>query len=127
MHSHTAVTLLSPQGPAFDASTRSMSGLVLEWVDKLLCARPDRKSSLPVPRGLSPVNTTPRGSIARTALLALLTHNLDMFLGCIDKCYDPDHVVATGYFQVGGCASAGAIKICCRSWCQFRCSRYLRA
>ncbi|MEW5300011.1 MAG: hypothetical protein WDW36_002975 [Sanguina aurantia] len=87
-------------GPAFDASTRSMSGLVLEWVDKLLCARPDRKSSLPIPRGLSPVSTTPRGGIARTALLALLTHNLDMFLGCIDKCYDPDPVVATGYFQV---------------------------
>lgn len=43
----------------------------------------------------------PKDSVGRQALFNLLRSNLDMFSVCVDRCYDRDSRIGTGYFQVG--------------------------
>jgi hypothetical protein len=58
---------------------------------RLLRARPQPRSQ-PGPD---------KPAVARTALMNFLSSNPDLFAACVDRCYDPDPAVATGYFQVG--------------------------
>ncbi len=41
-----------------------------------------------------------RRVVGHRALRALLTHNPDLFEACLDKCYDSNYSLASGYFQV---------------------------
>ncbi|EFJ49201.1 hypothetical protein VOLCADRAFT_117341 [Volvox carteri f. nagariensis] len=79
------------EGPVFDNDTRRPTGPVFTWIDKLLA----------VPReGPGPVTGPPRRTVGFKALRALLTHNPDLFEACLDKCYDSNCSLASGYFQV---------------------------
>lgn len=66
---------------------------MLSWIDRLLQAAPLGISAGQVP-------AVPKDSVGRTALFNLLRSNLDMFSVCVDRCYDRDHRIATGSFQV---------------------------
>ncbi|GIM00769.1 hypothetical protein Vretimale_5697 [Volvox reticuliferus] len=79
------------EGPVFDNDSRRPTGPVFSWIDKLLA----------VPReGPQLVTGPPRRVVGNRALRALLTHNPDLFEACLDKCYDANYSLASGYFQV---------------------------
>ncbi|GFR48580.1 hypothetical protein Agub_g10483, partial [Astrephomene gubernaculifera] len=80
------------EGPAFDNDARRPSGAVFTWIDKLLA----------VPcEGVQQVVVGPqRRDVGHRALRGLLTHNPDLFDACLDKCYDSNSSIASGYFQV---------------------------
>ena len=87
------------QGIVFDSDARRAQGPVLFWIDRLLKAAPPGGGAGSVRAGI------PKDSIAKGALFQLLRCNQEMFSICVDRCYDADSRVATGYFQVRLAAS----------------------
>jgi hypothetical protein len=78
----------------FDSDARRAQGPVLFWIDRLLQTAPASGGVVSNRSGI------PKDSVARNALFQLLRCNQDMFSICVDRCYDADSRVATGYFQV---------------------------
>ncbi|MEB3185691.1 MAG: hypothetical protein VKM97_07385 [Cyanobacteriota bacterium] len=114
-------------GPVFDSDAKRPQGPVLSWIDRLLKAhaKSEQPAAAMVSEGLG--GALPGGggggdgslllpgggivgvsrllhskaAVASSALTALLESNLDLLPTCIDRCYDADPAISTGYFQVG--------------------------
>ena len=86
------------QGPAFDAEARRPQGRVFSWIDRMLRAPhahdgpPSAGAAL---RGLGPS----KASVARTALLNMLSTNHDVLPVYVHQCYSAEPAIACTYFQ----------------------------
>lgn len=88
------------QGPTFDAQGQQSGGRVLVWIQRMLTASPPPSTMLnPSPSPLGPSKRL----VAQTALLHLLSTNVDLFSTFVDQCYAADPSVSQSFFQVSVC------------------------
>ena len=84
------------QGPSFDGGGVQQGGRVLSWIQRMLTKPPSvPMSSSRAARGPS------KPVVAQTALLNLLSTNVDLFSVCVDQCYAAEPMLSRAYFQVG--------------------------
>ncbi|KAG2450803.1 hypothetical protein HYH02_004640 [Chlamydomonas schloesseri] len=88
------------EGPVFDNDTRWPQGSVFTWIDKLLAIGGGRPEPPATMSGGHQMAGPRRRDVGCRALRALLTHNPELFDGCLNKCYDSNLAIANGYFQV---------------------------
>lgn len=92
-----AVQCILLQGPSFDAQGQQPGGRVLVWIQRMLTASPPPNTMLnPSPPSLGPSKRL----VAQTALLHLLSTNVDLFSTFVDQCYAADPSVSQSFFQV---------------------------
>lgn len=91
-HSHACVIM---QGPSFETAGQQPGGRVLSWIQRMLTA------ANPTSASASSASVGPAKSlVAQTALLHLLSTNVDLFGVCVDQCYASQAPVSRAYFQV---------------------------
>ncbi len=83
------------QGPSFETPGQQQGGRVLSWIQRMLTA------PLPTSTSSSSAAVGPAKSVvAQTALLHLLSTNMDLFGICVDQCYAAQASLSRAYFQV---------------------------
>lgn len=82
-------------GPLFETQGQQPGSRVLSWIQRMLTAPP-----APLPPPGSPSAGPAKVVVAQTALLHLLSTNLDLFSVCVDQCYAADATLTRAYFQV---------------------------
>ena len=83
------------QGPAFESGGQQQGGRVLSWIQHMLTKPPS------VPMSSSKAARGPaKPVVAQTALLNLLSTNVDLFNTCVDQCYAAEPMLSRAYFQV---------------------------
>ncbi len=83
------------QGPSFETPGQQQGGRVLSWIQRMLTA------ATPTSASASSASVGPAKSlVAQTALLHLLSTNVELFGVCVDQCYASQAPVSRAYFQV---------------------------
>ncbi len=83
------------QGPSFETAGQQQGGRVLSWIQRMLTA------ANPTSASASSASVGPAKSlVAQTALLHLLSTNVELFGVCVDQCYASQAPVSRAYFQV---------------------------
>ncbi len=91
-HGHACIIM---QGPSFETPGQQQGGRVLSWIQRMLTAAAPTSSST------SSASVGPAKSlVAQTALLHLLSTNVELFGVCVDQCYASQAPVSRAYFQV---------------------------
>ena len=98
---HSTKSLLL-QGPLFETQGQQPGSRVLSWIQRMLTAPP-----APLPPPGSPSAGPAKVVVAQTALLHLLSTNLDLFSVCVDQCYGADATLTRAYFQVSWACTPG--------------------
>ena len=83
------------QGPMFETQGQQQGGRVVSWIQRMLTAPP----STSTPTTSASVGPD-KSVLAQTALLHLLSTNVDLFSICVDQCYAAHPAVSRAYFQV---------------------------
>ena len=83
------------QGSSFETAGQQQGGRVLSWIQRMLTA-PVLSTAPGQPGGVGPAKSL----VAQTALLHLLSTNVDLFPICVDRCYGSQATVSRAYFQV---------------------------
>ncbi|KAL0053523.1 hypothetical protein WJX82_006983 [Trebouxia sp. C0006] len=82
-------------GPSFETPGQQQGGRVLSWIQRMLTA------ANPTSASASSASVGPAKSlVAQTALLHLLSTNVELFGVCVDQCYASQAPVSRAYFQV---------------------------
>ncbi|KAL3146697.1 hypothetical protein ABBQ32_000921 [Trebouxia sp. C0010 RCD-2024] len=81
-------------GPSFE-SGHQQGGRVLSWIQRMLI-KPSAASMSSSSAARGPTKPV----VAQTALLYLLSTNVDLFNVCVDQCYAAEPLLSRAYFQV---------------------------
>lgn len=109
-HDHACATM---QGPSFETPGQQQGGRVLSWIQRMLTA------ANPTSASASSASVGPAKSlVAQTALLHLLSTNVELFGVCVDQCYASQAPVSRAYFQVF-CSCKCPTACCIQSLCVF--------
>ena len=107
-HDHACIIM---QGPSFETPGQQQGGRVLSWIQRMLTA------ANPTSASASSASMGPAKSlVAQTALLHLLSTNVELFGICVDQCYASQAPVSRAYFQVF-CSRKCPTACCIQSVC----------
>ena len=87
------------QGPTFETQGQQAGARVLSWIQRMLTAQPALSAVTGASLGPS------KSVVAQTALLHLLSTNVDLFGMFVDQCYATDGTVSRAFFQVRSTAA----------------------